>query len=317
MRAFLFPGQGSQAIGMGKELYDNFHSAKVVFEEVSEAVGFNLKMIIFEGPEAVLTSTENAQPAIMCCSMAILRVLENDFNFAIEKHVDYVAGHSLGEYSALCATQTFDLRTVANLLKIRGVAMKSCTPEGYSGMVAILGINDINKIKQLIEEVKLPNEVCVIANDNCLGQTVVSGHMKSMENIVAKAKDFGAKIAVKLPVSGSFHSPLMRKASEIMADSLNNVQMNDSYIPLISNVLAEEIIDKDHIRTLLVEQIVSGVRWRESMEYLVNKGVDEIVEVGNGNILSGLMKRISPDVNRVNLESIADIEGFINNLKSV
>ncbi|MDR2007770.1 MAG: ACP S-malonyltransferase [Alphaproteobacteria bacterium] len=314
MKALLFPGQGSQAVGMGKALYDKYSSAREVFQEVNDVLGFDLTKIIFEGPEETLQATENTQPAIMTCSMAIIATLKKEFNLHLENHFSYVAGHSLGEYSALCAAGVFDIKTTAHLLKVRGEAMKSATPEGFSSMVAVVGIDDISKVQELIDATIKPNEVMVIANDNCKGQTVVSGHKESIQNLMAHAKDFGAKLVKELKVSGAFHSPLMLRASTIMAETLNEVAMNDAKIPVISNVLATEVVEANQIRGLLVEQIVGGVHWRQSMEYLVAKGVNTTVEVGNGEVLSGLMKRVDSNILRINLAKPEDLEAFVKNI---
>lgn len=311
MRALLFPGQGSQTIGMGKELHDKYSSAKEVFQEVNDVLGLDLTKIMFEGPEEKLLATENAQPIIMAVSIAVLRVLEKEFGYNVKENINYVAGHSLGEYSALCASGVFDLKTTSKLLKIRGEAMKSSAPEGFSGMAAVIGINDIEKVQELIDATKKPNEVCVIANDNCKGQTVVSGNIESIKALIENAKSYGAKLVMELKVSGAFHSPLMITASRTMAEALNGIAMKDASLPLISNVLAEEVVDANHIRGLLVEQIVSGVRWRESMNYLISKGVTEVIEVGNGDVLSGLMKRIDSSIKRISLSNPSNIEEFM------
>ncbi|MCL2566773.1 MAG: ACP S-malonyltransferase [Alphaproteobacteria bacterium] len=315
MRALLFPGQGSQAVGMGKELYNTYAAAREVFQEVDDVLGFDLTKIIFEGPEEVLQATENAQPAIMTCSIAVIETLKKEFNLKLEDHFSYAAGHSLGEYSALCAAGIFDIKTTAHLLKVRGEAMKSSCPDcGFSSMVAVIGIDDISKVQELIDKTKKPNEIMVIANDNCKGQTVVSGHKESILNLIANAKDFGAKLAKELKVSGAFHSPLMLTASTIMAETLNEAPMHEAKFPIISNVLATEVSDANQIRGLLVEQIVGRVRWRESMEYLVSKGVNTTVEVGNGEVLSGLMKRVDSAVVRINLTEPKDLETFVEGL---
>ncbi|MDR0484602.1 MAG: ACP S-malonyltransferase [Alphaproteobacteria bacterium] len=314
MRALLFPGQGSQVVGMGKELYEKYTSAKEVFQEVNDVLGFDLTKIIFEGPEEILQATENTQPAIMTCSMAVIKVLEKEFNLKLEDYFSYLAGHSLGEYSALCAAGVFDIKTTAHLLKVRGEAMKSASPDGFSSMVAVIGLDDIAKVQELIDGTKKPNEISVIANDNCKGQTVVSGHKQSIESLIANAKSFGVKLAKELKVSGAFHSPLMITASTIMAETLNEIPMNDAKIPLISNVLATEVSDANQIRGLLVEQVVSKVRWRESMEYLISKGIDTSVEAGNGEVLSGLMKRIDSNVKRINLATPESLENFMKDL---
>ncbi|MFL1781279.1 ACP S-malonyltransferase [Candidatus Hepatincolaceae symbiont of Richtersius coronifer] len=314
MRAFLFPGQGSQVVGMGLELYNNFTTAKEVFNEINDTLNFDLKKVTFEDPGNTLGLTENTQPAIMSVSMTIIAVLEKDFGFNLKNHVNFVAGHSLGEYSALAANKSFSLPVVAKLLRSRGKAMQACSPIGLGAMAAILGIDNLTKIEELIAKFKEPEEICVIANDNCLGQTVISGHSRSINKICDHAKEFGASRAVKLTVSGSFHSPLMQKAAETIAEELNYVKINAPQIPVISNVVASPIFDKEEIKALLVAQITQVVRWRDSMHTLIRLGVDEVVEVGEGNVLTNLMKRIDPTVKRVNIKTPADIENFVKSL---
>ena len=315
MKAFIFPGQGSQSVGMGKSLYENYSTAKEVFEEINDSLGLNITKIMFEGPDSELGSTENTQPAIMAVSLAVIKVLEKDYGFNIKDNISYMAGHSLGEYSALSASGVFDIKTVAKLLKIRGKAMQSAMPVGLGGMVAVLGINDITKVEELINASKKENEVCVVANDNCVGQVVISGHMSAIDRVVENAKSFGAMKAVKLSVSGSFHSPLMQSASELMAEQLNTTTFNKGITPVVSNVLAKEVLDSNEFKGLLVQQVVKGVRWRESMDRLVSLGITEFIEVGHGAVLTGLIKRISPNAVRTNLQEPKDIDNFINNIK--
>jgi [acyl-carrier-protein] S-malonyltransferase len=310
MKAFVFPGQGSQVLGMGKSLYDNYQTARDIFNEVDDSLGLKLTKIMFDGPEEDLSATENTQPAIMSVSLAIIKVLEKDYKFSIKDNVKYLAGHSLGEYSALATANVFDIKTVANLLKIRGRAMQASTPKGVGGMVALLGINEIEKVNDLISASRIDNEVCVIANDNCIGQVVISGHMNSLDNLIQKAKDFGAKRAIKLNVSGSFHSPLMQKASEVMSEKLNSIKFNDPIIPVVSNVLAKPVSASSQIKELLIEQVIKGVRWRESINELVSLGVTEFVEIGQGNVLSGLIKKINSDVMVTNISKAEDIDSF-------
>lgn len=311
MKALLFPGQGSQFVGMGKELYNNFLTAKNIFNEVNETLKQDLTNLMFAGPEEELKKTENAQPAIMVCSVAIIELLKKEFNADLSKYKLYLAGHSLGEYSALYTSGVFNISTVAKLLRERGKAMEQASPTGVSGMAAIIGLNDLAKIQELIDtSIAGRNEICVIANDNIEGQIVVSGHINSIDNVVANAKQFGAKMCIKLPVSGAFHSPLMNKAAEKMAEVLNDIQLSDMIFPVISNVTAREIEEKSAIKPLLVEQITGRVRWRETIEYLASKNVSQFIEVGCSNVLIGMIKRLYPEINKVSLNTIEAIENF-------
>lgn len=250
----------------------------------------------------------------MATSVAIVNVLVKDFNFEVKKHIHFVAGHSLGEYSALLTAGAFNVGVAAKLLKLRGEAMLGASPLGFSGMVAVLGLNDTKLIQQMIAACKVEGEVCNIAADNGVGQVVISGHRQSLNNIIEKAQEFGARKAVSLPVSGAFHSSLMQSAAEKVALALADITIKPLDVSLVPNVTAKATKDSSTIKELLVKQIVEGVRWRESMLYLESQGVTEVVEVGNGNVLTGLMKRTAPTVNRINLQVPQDIENFMKHI---
>ncbi|GGA50350.1 ACP S-malonyltransferase [Pelagibacterium lentulum] len=291
--AFTFPGQGSQAVGMGRDLADAYPQARAVFEEVDDALGVSLSSIMFEGPEDTLRLTENAQPALMATSMAVVRVLEaNGINVA--EAASYVAGHSLGEYSALCAAGTFSLSDASRLLQIRGRAMQQAVPVGQGAMAAILGLefDDVVAIAKQAEQ----GEVCGVANDNAPGQVVVSGHAAAVERAIDLAKVKGAKRALALPVSAPFHCALMAPAAEAMQAALSEVEMKAPVVPLVSNVLAAPISDPDEIRKRLIEQVTGMVRWTESVSWLTGEGgVSELYELGTGKVLTGLARRINKD----------------------
>ncbi|MGD9639494.1 MAG: ACP S-malonyltransferase [Alphaproteobacteria bacterium] len=312
MRAFVFPGQGSQAIGMGKELHDSFLAAKEVFQEVDDSLSQSLYKLMTEGTIEELTLTENTQPALMAVSMAVIKVLEKEAGVDIAKLSSYVLGHSLGEYSALCAAGVFSLSDTAKLLKTRGLAMQQAVPKGLGGMAAVMGVN-LDKAKELAAKAA-EDQVCVAANDNADGQIVISGHMEAIDRAVAIASEFGAKRCIKLAVSAPFHCSLMKPAAEKMQEALDNVTMNNPRIPVIANVTAAETTDTKAIKKLLVEQVTGSVRWRESMLYLKERSVDNIIEAGSGKVLSGLSKRILPDAQSLSISSPQDIENFIKTL---
>src|SRR5450631_4196003 len=263
-RAFLFPGQGSQKVGMGKELADAFASARAVFQEVDDALSQKLSKLMWEGPEEDLVLTENAQPAIMAASIAIVRVLEKDMGLDVAKHAYLVAGHSLGEYSALCAVGAFTLADTARLLKIRGQAMQSAVPVGQGGMTALIGA-DIEQAEEVAEEAASTGGICVIANDNAPGQVVISGTLDALARAGEIAKARGIKRALPLAVSAPFHCPLMQPAAQRMAEALAGVTIRPLSVPVLANVTAKEASDPDHVRRLLVEQVTGRVRWRESI----------------------------------------------------
>ncbi|MBS0184852.1 MAG: ACP S-malonyltransferase [Proteobacteria bacterium] len=310
--AFVFPGQGSQTVGMGREIYDAFPEARDVFQEVDEALGQNLTRLIFEGPQETLTLTENAQPALMAVSIALLRVLEKA-KFDLKTYVQYLAGHSLGEYSALCAAQTFSLKETAKLLRLRGQAMQEAVPLGEGSMAALLGL-ELETVEDLLKNISLKDEVCIIANDNSMGQVVISGHTKAIESALTEATNRGAKRCVLLPVSAPFHSPLMEKAALKMKEALAHVSGKDPIIPVFSNVTAEPISDFKKIRELLYEQITHRVRWRETILNMATLGTHTLIEVGAGKVLTGLTKRIDPDITTYALNTPQDIEIFLKTL---
>lgn len=310
--AFVFPGQGSQTIGMGAALAAASRTARDVLAEVDEALGQKLSALMAEGPAETLTLTENAQPAIMAASLAVARTLEIEFGFALETVGHYVAGHSLGEYSALCAAGSFDLATAARLLKLRGQAMQAAVPVGEGAMAALLGL-DMDTVRAVAVAVAACG-VCAPANDNAAGQVVISGHKAAVEHAIELAKARGGKRALLLPVSAPFHCALMQPAAERMAEALAAHPPVAPRLPVVCNVTAEPTQDAEVIRAQLVEQVTGMVRWRESVETLARLGVGRIVECGTGKVLTGLVKRIAPDIETVSLESIADIEAFAERL---
>ena len=313
--AFVFPGQGSQFVGMGKELAENFKSAKEVFEEVNEALSQDLFKIMIEGPESELTLTANTQPALMAHSIAVIRVLEKEFGIQLKDYADFVAGHSLGEYSAACAAGVFSLTDTAKLLRTRGDAMQKAVPVGVGGMAAVIGVS-YQDVVALAEACGDENSICVAANDNADGQVVLSGHLAAIEKAVEIAGEFGAKRCIKLPVSAPFHSPLMQPAAEVMAKALKDVKTNKPSIPLISNVLAYAVNDDKEIVQHLIEQVTGSVRWRETVDYMAEQGVSEVAELGAGKVLSGIINRSKKGIiTAVSVGSVADIEELANNLK--
>ena len=307
MRAFLFPGQGSQAVGMGAALAEASRAARDTFAEVDEALGQNLFRLMREGPEDELKLTENAQPAIMAHSLAVFRALTNEGGVDLAKAANFVAGHSLGEYSALCAAGSFDLATTAKLLKLRGQAMQQAAPVGEGAMAALLGAD--LALARRIAEVAAQGEVCTVANDNDPGQVVLSGHKGAIDRAIEMAKEMGAKRAVPLPVSAPFHCPLMQPAAEAMRDALSYVVLDDPKVPVFANVTAQPERDPDTIRNLLVEQVTGMVRWRESVGNMFDAGVEKFVEIG-GKVLGPMVKRIAPDAKVTSVISIEDVEAL-------
>ncbi len=309
MRAFIFPGQGSQAVGMGKELADASAAAKAVFQEVDEALGQNLFKLMCDGPLDELTLTENAQPAIMANAIATLRVLESEGGVTLSDKASFVAGHSLGEYTALCAAGSFDLATTAKLLKLRGQAMQAAVPVGVGGMAALLGA-DIEKAEGLAEAAA-EGEVCTVANDNDPSQVVISGHKGAIDRAIAMVKDHGIKRGIALPVSAPFHCPLMQPAADAMAEALGDTNITAPSVPLCANVTAAAVSDVDTIRQQLVEQVTGRVRWRESAIAMAEAGVTHFAEMG-GKVLSPMVKRSAGgDVETQSVISMDDIEALL------
>jgi len=307
-RAFLFPGQGSQAVGMGKPLADAFAAARETFQEVDDALSQKLSRIMWEGPEADLLLTENAQPAIMANAIAVVRVLEKEMGLNLAVHARLVAGHSLGEYSALCAAGAFTLADTARLLKTRGLAMQSAVPVGEGGMTALIGA-EIEQAEEVAKEAAAAGGTCVVANDNAPGQVVISGTLDALARAGEIAKAKGIKRALPLPVSAPFHCPLMKPAADKMAEALGAVTIRPLSTPVLANVTAAEANDPETVRRLLVEQVTGRVRWRESILSLKSLGVDTTVEFGN-KVLTGMVKRIDKDLATITLEAPADLEAF-------
>lgn len=309
--ALVFPGQGSQAVGMGQSLAENFAVARDVFSEVDEALGMNLSKIIKEGPDADLTRTENAQPAIMAVSMAAFRVMEQEMGFNLARGATCVAGHSLGEYSALTAAGALSLTQCAKLLKIRGASMQAAVPEGKGGMVAIIG-PDFAEVEEIVREAKgrAIGEVIEIANQNSTNQTVISGSARGMEIAIEVAKEKGAKRALPLPVSAPFHCSLMAPAAMKMRDALATETLEMPRVPVVANVTAEYVSDPSLIKELLVSQVTGTVRWVDSVLAMQAAGVTRMVEVGHGNVLAGLIKRIAPEITVVNIATPEDLDRY-------
>jgi [acyl-carrier-protein] S-malonyltransferase len=312
-RAFLFPGQGSQAVGMGKALAEAFAPAREVFQEIDDALSQKLSKLMWEGPESDLTLTENAQPAIMAASLAIIRVLQREGGLDFAKHARLVAGHSLGEYSALCAAGAFTLGDAARLLKARGRAMQDAVPVGEGGMSALLG-SEIADAEAAAREANEQGGICVVANDNAPGQVVISGNKATVERAGELAKARGAKRAMALNVSAPFHSPLMQPAADAMREALALVTIRPPAVPLVANVTAAETTEPETIRRLLVEQITGRVRWRESVLAFRGLSVDITVEAGGNKVLTGMVKRIDKDLQTLTLDTPADIEAFARTL---
>jgi [acyl-carrier-protein] S-malonyltransferase len=309
MRAFIFPGQGSQSVGMGKALSDASSVARAVFQEVDDALGQHLFKLMTQGPEGDLTLTENAQPAIMANAIATLRVLEQEGGVCLVNKCDFVAGHSLGEYTALCASGAFDLATTARLLKLRGQAMQAAVPVGVGAMAALLGA-DIDKAEALAEAAA-QGQTCTVANDNDPGQVVISGHKGAIDRAIEMVKDHGIKRGILLPVSAPFHCPLMQGAADAMAQALSKTAINAPLVPLYANVTAAPVVDPDQIAKQLVEQVTGRVRWRETVIAMAGAGVTDFVEFG-GKVLGPMVKRSAgEDVTTTSVISMDDIEAYL------
>lgn len=309
--AIVFPGQGSQVVGMGKDLFENFASAKEVFQKTDEILGVNLSKIIFEGPSEELTKTENTQPALMAVSIALVTVLEKEFG---KKFVDLcalTAGHSLGEYSALCAAKSLTLEDTAKLLQVRGRAMAKCGEKTQGAMAAILGV-EIEVAKEIAKEAAGDSDICQVANDNSVGQIVISGSKAAIERALEIAKTKGAKRAIALPVSGAFHSLLMKDAQDEMRIALEKVHVKSPLVPLVANVSANIVSDPNEIRELLTKQITGSVRWRETMIFMESQGIEEVIEIGSGKVLAGLVGRTCANIKSRSIQNLEDLKAFVN-----
>ncbi|HZH50385.1 MAG TPA: ACP S-malonyltransferase [Microvirga sp.] len=313
-RAFIFPGQGSQSVGMGKALADAFPQAKAVFDEVDDALSQKLSTVMWDGPAEELTLTANAQPALMAVSLAAMRVLEAEAGLDLKKHAAYVAGHSLGEYSALAAAGSLSVADTARLLRIRGNAMQNAVPVGQGAMAALLGLEYEAALE--VARAAAQGEVCDAANDNGGAQVVVSGHKSAVERAVAIAQEKGAKRAVMLAVSAPFHCALMQPAADAMREALAAVTVNPPVVPVVANVEAAPVTDPDAIRDALVRQVTGTVRWRESVAYMASQGVEAFYEVGSGKVLTGLVKRIAAGAAAVAIGTPDDVVALKASLKA-
>ena len=310
--AFVFPGQGSQDVGMGKALAEAFPAARAVFEEVDDALSQKLSAIMWDGPKETLTLTENAQPALMAVSMAVMRVLETEKGFSLKDKVTFVAGHSLGEYSALAAAGAFSLADTARLLKLRGQAMQKAVPVGQGAMAALLGVG-IDVAHKVAAEAAA-GDVCQVANDNEPTQVVLSGHKSAIDRVADIGKAHGVRRAVTLPVSAPFHCALMQPAADAMAEALSKIKIRAPTVPLVANVVASGISSPDEIKTRLVEQVTGTVRWRECVTYMAANGVTSAYEIGQGKVLTGLVGRIAPSIKATPVGTPADIDAALGAL---
>ena len=306
--ALLFPGQGSQVVGMGREMYQNYACARDVFEEVDQALNSKLSSVIFDGPQETLTATENAQPAIMATSIACLRVMQQELGFDIGKDASFVAGHSLGEYSALCAAGALTLTDTARLLRLRGQSMQRAVPKGLGAMAALIGAD--YAAAEAIAKEAAQDEICCVANDNAPGQVVISGSKTAIDRAIEIAKARGIKRALLLEVSAPFHCPLMASASGVMSEALAATKIAAPVVPVVTNITANAQSDADALRRLLVDQVTGMVRWRESIHYLKSQGVEGTIEIGAGKVLSGMNKRIEPELTSFNIGTPAELAAF-------
>lgn len=307
MIAFLFPGQGSQSVGMGKAIYEAFPEAKEIIDSVDDALNEKLSQLMFEGSAEELSLTRNTQPALMAISLAVFNVLKKGSSKNLRSM--YFAGHSLGEYSAHAAIDTFTLQDAARLLRIRGDAMQQAVPVGVGGMAALIGAGGIEQAEALCQSISTSNSFCAVANDNSAEQIVVSGHKIAIDDVITKAADFGFRRALPLPVSAPFHCKLMQPAADVMAEALSKVNaLNEMNANLIANVTCEVVKDGQEAKDLLVQQVTGRVRWRETIQTLNTKGVTIFIEVGSGKVLTGLVKRILPEVETYSVETSSEIE---------
>ena len=311
-RAFVFPGQGSQTVGMGRELTAAFATARHLFQEVDDALNQKLSQLMFEGPESELTLTENAQPALLAVSLAVVHVLQRDGGIDLAQKAELLAGHSLGEYSAICAAGSLAVADAARLVKTRGRAMQEAVPVNEGAMAALLGL-DLEAVRE-VAEAAAQGEVCVPANDNAPGQIVVSGHRAAVERAIELAKEKGARRCLLLPVSAPFHSALMAPAADVMAEALAEITLLPPRLPIVANVIAEAVNTPESLRHLLVEQVTAPVRWRESVLYMRDQGIDTMVELGAGKVLTGLARRIDRDIAATAAGTPDEVEALLGSL---
>ncbi len=307
--ALVFPGQGSQVVGMGKDLFENFAAAREVFQKTDEILGVNLSKIMFEGPSEELTKTENTQPALMAVSIALTTVLEKEFGKKIEDICSFVAGHSLGEYSALCAAKAISLEETAKLLQVRGREMAKCGEKSQGAMAAILGVEI--EVAEAIASEAAQGDICQVANDNSVGQVVISGSKAAIDRALEIAKAKGAKRAIALPVSGAFHCALMLDAQNQMKIALEKAEIKSPLIPVVANVTANLVTDPNEIRDLLTRQITGAVKWRETMLFMASSGVEEIIEIGSGKVLAGLVGRTCSNMKSRSIQNSEDLKAFV------
>ncbi|MCK5713156.1 MAG: ACP S-malonyltransferase [Hyphomicrobiaceae bacterium] len=312
--AFVFPGQGSQGVGMGRELAEAYGAAREVFEEVDAVLSQNLSQIMWEGPKETLTLTENAQPALLAVSMAVMRVLEQEKGFSLKGKVKFVAGHSLGEYSALAAAGAFSLADAVRLLKLRGQAMQAAVPVGKGAMSALLGVGI--DVARKVAQAAAQGDVCQIANDNEPLQVVLSGDKSALDRVLEVGKQFGVRRTVPLPVSAPFHCALMQPAADAMAEALASIDVQVPIVPVVANVIAEPVTDPAEIKMRLVEQVTGTVHWRECVTYMTANGVTDIYEVGVGKVLAGLVKRTEKTLNAISIGTPAEVDAALDQLNT-